>query len=101
MERETTSLGGIMELTDAYKEKLGVDYKYSGDVVKTEDGSKVETPWILLLAKDHATLNTLYFYVEECKKIGASEDHIDGVLALIDRVKGWRMMNPEKCKIPD
>jgi len=89
-----------MELTDAYKDRI-VDFKYSGDVVKTEDGSKVTTPWIVLLAKDDATLPTLIFYVGKCIELGTSQQHIQGLLALIERVKKWREENPNLCKVPD
>lgn len=79
-----------------------LDGKFHGIIVKNKDASVVPPDeWIVFLAKDDAVLPTLQFYLHECHKIGAAPDQLRAISALIGRVKEWRDLNPDRCKVPD
>ena len=79
-----------------------LDRKFSGTIVRNKDQRNIPVDqWIVFLAKDDAVLPTLIFYREECEKLGAGREQIDGIADLITRVRNWRIANPDQCKIPD
>lgn len=81
---------------------MKLDGKFTGTLTKNKDGSTVpDDQWIVLLAKDNAVPATLEFYYGECLRVGAGQDQVQSVAALIERVRQWRAANPDKCKIPD
>jgi hypothetical protein len=79
-----------------------LDAKFSGVIFKVKDGSIVpDDEYMVFLAKDQAFLPTLRFYREECKRIGADDDHIAAVDRTIKRLLNWRGNNPHRLKVPD
>lgn len=56
---------------------------------------------VLFLAKDKALPATLDFYREECERLGADPDQIQGVLKLIERVKEYQAKHAKKVKVAD
>jgi hypothetical protein len=92
----------INEARDFLKGKAmtpNMDKKYLIAAVKM-DGSHVPVEEsILFRAKDRALLPTLKFYAEECERIGASEEHVEVIQDLIDRVFEFQKENGNK--IPD
>jgi hypothetical protein len=54
---------------------------------------------MVFCAKDKALPATLNFYREECKRIGAGEDHILSVGLLLDRVMEYQHL--VESRVPD
>jgi hypothetical protein len=81
-------------------EKL--DGKFHGVIVRDATGEVVACDqYVIFLAKDNAFPETLEFYYQECKRIGADQEQLDAIQRLRFRVKRWRQANPQLCKIPD
>ncbi len=40
-------------------------------------------------------------YLEECQRLGAKTEQLEGVKRLIKRVEDWRTAHPDLCKVPD
>lgn len=79
-----------------------LDAKFYAAVHKVKDGTSVpDDEWMIFLAKDNAFLPTLQFYLEECERLSADQEHCDSVRRTIQRVKDWRDANPDRCKVPD
>jgi methylaspartate ammonia-lyase len=79
-----------------------LDAKFYGTVIKAKDNTIVDAAeWCVFLAKDNAFANVLPMYLEECIKLGADQDQIDAVLRMITRLTDWRLLNPDRCKVPD
>lgn len=79
-----------------------LDRKFIFRAVKTKDLTVVsQREGIIFLAKDDALLPTLNFYREECELRGASKEQIAGIRLLYERVRNWRIANPDKLKVPD
>jgi hypothetical protein len=78
-----------------------VDHKYEGKLKNSYTGKEVNTPYIVLLAKDNAVEDTLVFYLGKCLELGATKEHISGIRGLLSRVRKWREENPDMCKVPD
>jgi hypothetical protein len=56
---------------------------------------------IVFLAKDDAFPGTLQAYLQECQRLGAKKEQLEGVKRLIKRVEAWRAAHPDLCKVPD
>lgn len=79
-----------------------LDAKFYAAVHKVKDGTSVpDDQWMIFLAKDNAFPPTLQFYLDECVRQGADQEHCESVLRTIRRVQEWRDANPDKCKVPD
>ena len=74
-----------------------IDRKYTGIITKA-DGTVVHD-YIVFRAQDKAVPATLYFYIEECRKLGATDFHIQTLLALRDRIVTYQIEHG--AKIPD
>lgn len=55
----------------------------------------------IMLAKDNAVPATLRFYIEECKRLGCDSNQIKAACNMLDRIKAWRIANPDKCRVAD
>lgn len=67
---------------------MNIDRKYKIDAVNPCSGNTHnENDSILFLAKDKALPDTLRFYRERCRELGANPAHLDSVTLLIGRVE--------------
>lgn len=81
---------------------MKLDAKFDGVIIKSKDASVVPPDqYVVFLAKDDAFPNTLEFYEEECKRLGAAPAQIKAVRALRRRLFKWRSENIEICKVAD
>lgn len=79
-----------------------LDGKFHGIIVKNKDQSIVpQDQWICFLAKDNAVLETLAFYYNQCKRLGAHPRQLEAVGQMMARVDQLRRNNPGICKVPD
>lgn len=79
-----------------------LDAKFSGVIFKVKNGQIVpDDEYMVFLAKDSAFWNTLNFYYEECKRLGADEEQLAAVSRAIERVRTWRSVNHNRIKVPD
>ncbi len=79
-----------------------LDSKFHGLLVKNKDQSIVpQDEWVVFLAKDNAFPPTLQFYLDECKRQGATMDQLMAIRNLIARVEAWRDEFPGACHTPD
>lgn len=79
-----------------------LDAKFSGVIFKIKNGSIVpDDEYMVFLAKDAAFWNTLNFYYEECRRLGADEEQLAAVSRAIERVRLWREANHNRLKVPD
>jgi|SRR2546422_4446793 len=79
-----------------------IDRKFSIQARCREHGHE-HTEWtsVLFLAKDKALPATLRFYLGECRRIGADQRQLDGIILLISRVERFQAEHPGLVKIPD
>ena len=56
---------------------------------------------ILFLAKDKAVPATLSFYRDECFRLGAKEEQLQGIDLLIERVLRFQSERPDLVKVAD
>lgn len=81
-------------------EKL--DAKFYGDIFKAKDGSRVpDDEYVVFLAKDNAFATVLPEYFRVCTEMGADDEQLAAVDAMLKRVLHWRLTHPERCKVPD
>jgi hypothetical protein len=79
-----------------------LDAKFSGVIFKIKDGSIVtDDEYVVFLAKDAAFWNTLNFYYEECKRLGADKEQLAAVSRMLERLRTWRDANHNRIKVPD
>lgn len=79
-----------------------LDAKFYAAVHKVKDGTSVpDDQWMIFLAKDDAFPPTLRYYLEECRRLGADQEHLESVERTIRRLDDWRAANADKCKVPD
>ena len=79
-----------------------LDAKFYGEIRKAKDDSVVpDDQYIVFLAKDTAFALVLPIYIEICKVLGCDQEQIDAITAVQGRVENWRIVNSEKCKLPD
>lgn len=100
MSRDTTYIftaerepNGLNESVDRKFKILAVN-PYNGKVYDDHHA-------VLFLAKDKAFLETLPTYIENCKKLGASEEQIKSASLLLDRVRQYQIINSDLIKVPD
>ena len=81
---------------------IKMDAKFYGTIVKVKDDTVVPNDeYVVFLVKDNAFYETLPTYRRKCIELGADEEQIEAVDALIARVTDWRQDNPDRCKVPD
>jgi hypothetical protein len=81
---------------------MKLDGKFHGVVIKNKNQSIVpQDQWVVFLAKDNAFPATLLFYIDECRRQGASAEQVKAVEDMYARVMLWRNENPGLCKTPD
>jgi hypothetical protein len=79
-----------------------LDAKFYGEIRKAKDDSIVpDDQYVVFLAKDNAFAAILPLYLEECKRLGCDQEHLNAVKSMIARMHYWRRGNPSLCKIPD
>ena len=80
-----------------------LDLKYAGIIFKGNDVTSQipQDEWVVFRAKDNALVDTLKFYLGKCQTLECEDEHIQGILDLLGRVRTWRQANPDKCKNPD
>lgn len=79
-----------------------MDKKFKGTILKVKDGSIVaDDQYVVFLVKDDAFAAVLPAYRDECARLGADEEQLAAVDALVGRVDVWRAAHPELCKVPD
>lgn len=79
-----------------------VDRKFWTRALCTEhDGQHDEGDSVLFLAKDRALIPTLFAYLGECERLGASARQLAGISLLIERVRAWQAAHPEQLKVAD
>ncbi len=81
-------------------EKL--DAKFYGAIRKVKDDSIVaDDEYMVFLAKDNAFALMLPIYRALCIALGADQEQIDSIDRTYKRLQAWRIVHPEKCKVPD
>jgi hypothetical protein len=81
-------------------EKL--DAKFYGEIRKVNDDSIVpDDEYVVFLAKDNAFARMLDFYLDACITLGCDQEQIDSVRRMMERVAAWRVVHPDRLKIPD
>jgi hypothetical protein len=79
-----------------------LDAKFYGEIRKVKDDSIVpDDQYIVFLVKDDAFALTLPIYRSICAALGADQEQLDALDRMIGRVESWRIVYPDKCKIPD
>lgn len=79
-----------------------LDAKFYGEIRKAKDDSVVpDDQYVVFLAKDNAFALVLPIYIELCKLFGCDKEQIEAITAVLGRVENWRIVNSEKCKLPD
>lgn len=90
----------LRRLQGAGMKKL--DAKFYGTIFKAKDNSPVgEDEYVVFLAKDTAFAHILPLYRAECVKLGADEQQIAAVDAMLVRLAEWRADHPDRLKVPD
>lgn len=56
---------------------------------------------VLFLAKDKALPDTLRYYREKCRELGAEPQQIEGITLLIERVEKWQQAHRRHVKVAD
>ena len=75
---------------------MKMDQKYYGNIFKTSTTTHVpDDQWIVFNAKDNLFPDTLTFYIGKCIVEECSEEHIQGLIELKERVKKWREAHPD------
>jgi len=81
---------------------MRLDSKYRGTIIKNKDSTVIpQDEYIVFRPADNALPATLECYKEECLRVGAKNEQLEAVVALIERVRAWRAAHPERCKVPD
>ena len=81
---------------------MRLDSKVHGTLVKNKDGKEVpEDEFFVFRTADDAVEDTLVFYLGKCKTLGASREQQDAVVDLLERVRQWRLLHPDRCKVAD
>lgn len=71
-------------------------------LIKLSDGTPIpDDEWILFRPQDNSLIPALQAYWADCAVKGCGSDHLNGITALIERVRAWRKANPGRCKNPD
>ncbi|MDO8357257.1 MAG: hypothetical protein Q7U76_12775 [Nitrospirota bacterium] len=79
-----------------------IDKKYKIQAVQAITKAKhTEQDSVLFLAKDKALPATLRFYSEECTRLGAANDQLQGIELLIGRVEDYQAKHAKKVKVAD
>jgi hypothetical protein len=79
-----------------------LDAKFYGEIRKVKDDSIVpDDEYVVFLAKDNAFARAIEDYYWHCKAAEADKEQLEAVERMISRVKRWRAMNPNRCKVPD
>lgn len=79
-----------------------LDGKVHGQLFANKDGREIPPDeFVVFRPHDNALLTTLEIYRLECEAIGADDEQLLAVDRLVLRVKEWRSLHPDRCKIPD
>lgn len=79
-----------------------LDAKFYGTIIKAKDNSIVpDDEYVVFLAKDSAFANVLLWYRDQCIELGADQEQVAAVNRMIQRVREWRIANPDRVKVPD
>ena len=79
---------------------MGRDPKY-GEVTTKKGSIPRDEPVFVLRAQDRAALPTLRHYENECRVLGAGEDHYSAITNVIEKFQKFADDNPDKIKTPD
>lgn len=78
---------------------MNIDRKFEIKAINPVSGKEyTEENSVLFLAKDKAFLRTLYFYLEECRKLDSNPEHLESIRLLIGRVTEFQK---DESKVPD
>jgi hypothetical protein len=66
-----------------------------------EDAERDGIPIFVLTAKDKVSLETLYDYEENCRRMGCDAKHINGIILRANEFEDWQIDNHDKVKLPD
>lgn len=81
---------------------MPLDHKYIGEIRNIETGELLDPEeFVIFRAKDLALPATLLAYYDESRRRGSPVEHLEGVLALYERVEAWQQEHPGQCKVPD
>ena len=81
---------------------LKLDAKFHAAVHKVKNGKSVpDDEWMIFLATDNAFPATLRFYLEECKRLGADQDHVESVQRTIRRLRFLAGCECRSLQVPD
>lgn len=79
-----------------------VDTKFRFTATCIEHGHvHTEGDALVFLAHDAALPRTLHAYRDECVRLGAARLQIQGIDALIERVRQWQAEHPQAVKVAD
>jgi len=79
-----------------------VDLKFRFQASHAKTGKQhSEKDAVVFLANDDVLPGTLHVYLQECKRLEAEKEQIEGVERLIKRVDAWRANHPDQGKVPD
>ena len=78
-----------------------LDRKHYGRVFSRKTGKEIPADeFIVFRVHDKALLPTLRFYQERCQNI-CNEAQLAEMALLIEAVRGWQMLHPDRMKFPD
>jgi hypothetical protein len=80
---------------------MKLDSKFHGVVVKNDGTVVPPDQWVVFLATDNALPEAILAYVEELRRLSASEEQIQGMRDLYSRLIIWREEHKHLCKVPD
>lgn len=81
---------------------MKLDAKFYGEIRKVKDDSIVpEDEFVVFLVYDNCLPSLLALYMQLLRDRKATNLQIDAVDRMLKRVLGWRLANPDRCKVPD
>lgn len=81
---------------------MTIDRKFEFTATNPVNGNEyTHEDALVLCAKDLAVLPALEAYHKACIELGCSDEHIESVGLLLERVKQYQLDHPELIKIPD
>lgn len=81
---------------------MKLDAKFYGNIYKAKNDERVpDDEYVVFLAKDNAFAAILPLYRSTCVELGCDTEQIAAVDAMIERLRRWRVIHPDRLKNPD
>lgn len=59
-----------------------------------------DEPLFLIRGQDEAAFETTVKYIEECERLGASDEHVRAATHASGKLMAWQQMNKDRVKVP-